>query len=155
MTQLTTEAQPLARSRPANQRIKFIVGGGVIAVAIVYLIFTATQSTAAYFLTIGEMYAKGPAIYGRNVRVTGNVITDTIDYNSRDLVLRFKIVDDKGDTLPVLFNGPKPDELRPDAEAIVEGKFDGQQFTAQTLLLKCPSRYEEKGFTEQKVEAVR
>ena len=155
MTELTTEARPLARSRPANQRIKFIVGGGVIALAIVYLIFTATQSTAAYFLTIGEMNAKGSAIYGRNVRVTGKVITDTVDYNSRDLILRFKIVDDKGDTLPVLFNGPKPDELRPDAEAIVEGKYDGQQFTAQTLLLKCPSRYEEKGFTEQKVEAVR
>ncbi len=155
MTDLTTEARPQAHRRPANQRIKFIVGGGVIALAIIYLIFTATQSTAAYFLTIGEVYDKGPAIYGRNVRVTGNVITDTIDYNSRDLVLRFKIVDDKGDTLPVLFNGPKPDELRPDAEAIVEGKFDGQQFTAQTLLLKCPSRYEEKGFTEQKVEAVR
>ena len=47
MTELTTQAQPLVRSRPANQRIKFIVGGGVIALAIIYLIFTATQSTAA------------------------------------------------------------------------------------------------------------
>ena len=155
MTELTTQAQPLVRSRPANQRIKFIVGGGVIALAIVYLIFTATQSTAAYFLTIGEVYAKGPAVYGRNLRVSGKVINDSVDYNSRDLVLRFKIVDEKGDTLPILFNGPKPDQLRPDAEAIVEGKFDGQQLTAQTLLLKCPSRYEEKGFAEEKVEAIR
>jgi cytochrome c-type biogenesis protein CcmE len=155
MTELTTDAQSLAHRRPANQRIKFIVGGGVIALAIIYLIFTATQSTAAYFLTIGEMNAKGAAIYGRNVRVSGKVVTDTIDFNSRDLVLHFTIVDDQGDTLPILFNGPKPDQLRPDAEAIVEGKYDGQQLTAQTLLLKCPSRYEEKGFTEQKVEAVR
>jgi cytochrome c-type biogenesis protein CcmE len=55
----------------------------------------------------------------------------------------------------VVFNGPKPDQMRHDAEAIVEGKFDGNEFTAQELLLKCPSRYEESGFTEEKVEAVR
>jgi cytochrome c-type biogenesis protein CcmE len=45
--------------------------------------------------------------------------------------------------------------MRQDAEAIIEGKFDGKEFTAQTLLLKCPSRYEEKGFTEEKVKALR
>jgi cytochrome c-type biogenesis protein CcmE len=44
--------------------------------------------------------------------------------------------------------------MRAGAEAIVEGKFDGTQFTAQTLLLKCPSRYEEGGIEQVEVEAV-
>jgi cytochrome c-type biogenesis protein CcmE len=155
MTETIAQTTSQAGSKRANKRVKFIIGGAVIAVAIVYLIYTATQSTAAYFLTVDELHQKGPAIYDRNVRVSGKVAGDTVDFNSRDLILQFEIIGEDGQTLPVVFNGPKPDQMRHDAEAIVEGVFDGDQFTAQTLLLKCPSRYEESGFTEEKVEAVR
>ena len=155
MTELATQAQSQVGSKAANKRVKFIIGGAVIALAIVYLIFTTTQSTASYFLTVEELYDKGSTIYDRNVRVSGMVVGDSVDFNSSDLILRFEIVGESGETLPVYFNGPKPDQMRQDAEAIIQGKFDGNEFTAQELLLKCPSRYEESGFTEEKVEAVR
>jgi cytochrome c-type biogenesis protein CcmE len=155
MTEMATQTQPRVGSRAANKRLKFIIGGAVIALAISYLIFTTTRSTASYFLTVEELFDKGSAIYDRNVRVSGKVVGESVDFNSRDLVLRFEIVGESGQTLPVVFNGPKPDQMRPEAEAIIEGKFDGGKFTAQELLLKCPSRYEESGFTEEKVEAVR
>jgi len=155
MTDMTTQAQPRVGGKSANKRVKFIIGGAVIALAIVYLIFTTTQSTASYFLTVEELHEKGSVIYDENVRVSGKVIGDSIDFNSRDLILRFEVVGESGETVPVFFNGPKPDQMRHDAEAIIQGKYDGNQFTAQELLLKCPSRYEESGFTEEKVEAVR
>lgn len=155
MTELATQAQPRAEGGTANKKIKFIIGGVVIAIAIIYLIFTATQSTAAYFLTVDELYEKGSALYGRNVRVSGKVEGDSIDFNSRDLILRFEILGESGETLPVVFNGPKPDQMRHEAEAIIEGKYDGNEFVAKELLLKCPSRYEESGFTEERVKAVR
>jgi cytochrome c-type biogenesis protein CcmE len=155
MTELVNQTRPHAGSAAANKRVKFIVGGALIAVAIIYLIYAATQSTAAYFLTVGELYDKGAAIYDRNVRVSGKVVGDSVDFNSRDLILQFQIVDENGTALPVVFNGPKPDQMRQDAEAIIQGKFDGNAFQAQELLLKCPSRYEESGFTEEKVQAVR
>jgi len=155
MTDITTDIEAPAPGASAGKRLKFLIGGGVIAIAIVYLIFTATQSTAAYFLTVEELYARGSEVYDRNVRVSGKVMDGAIDFNARDLVLRFQVAGQSGQTLPVVFNGPKPDQLRPDAEAILEGRFDGRQFSAQTLLLKCPSKYEEKGVVEQKVEAVR
>jgi cytochrome c-type biogenesis protein CcmE len=154
MTELATETQRPVRSR-ANKRVKFIIGGAVIALAIIYLVFTATQSTASYFLTVEELHEKGSIVYDRNVRVSGKVMGDSVDFNSRDLILCFEIVGESGETVPVIFNGPKPDQMRHDAEAIVRGKYDGNEFTAQELLLKCPSRYEESGFTEEKVEAVR
>ena len=155
MTELATQAQSQVGSKAANKRVKFIIGGAVIALALVYLIFTTTQSTASYFLTVEDLYDKGSTIYDRNVRVSGMVVGDSVDFNSSDLILRFEIVGESGETLPVYFNGPKPDQMRQDAEAIIQGKFDGNEFTAQELLLKCPSRYEESGFTEEKVEAVR
>jgi cytochrome c-type biogenesis protein CcmE len=139
----------------ANKKTKFIVGGAVIVLAIIYLIYTGIQSTSAYFLTVEELHAQETAMAGRNVRVSGMVDAETVDFNNKDLILKFEITGEDGGRLPVVFNGPKPDQMREGAEAIVEGKFDGGAFTAQTLLLKCPSRYEEGTIEEIQVEAVR
>ena len=147
------EAQP--RGRWARKHLKFVIGAVVIGVAVVYLVFAATQGTAAYFMTIEELLDRGDAIYGRKVRVSGKVVEQSIDFNARDLMLRFQVRGESGRLLPVVFNGPRPDQLRPDAEAILEGQYDGREFDAQTLLLKCPSRYQERGVVEEKVEAAR
>lgn len=134
---------------------KFIVGGVAIALAIVYLIFTGIQSSATYFLTVDELYAKGETHYNRPVRVSGKVDGDTVEFNNRDLILTFDITSETGERLPVVFNGPKPDQMRDEADAILEGKYDGDTFIAQSLLLKCPSRYEEGTIEEERVEAVK
>ena len=141
--------------RRANKKMKFIVGGLVIVLAIAYLIYTGIQSTSAYFLTVDELRAQSQTMAGRTVRVSGKVDAETINFDNRDLTLTFDILSETGQRLPVVFNGPKPDQMREGAEAIVEGKFDGAQFTAQTLLLKCPSRYEEGTIEQIQVEAVR
>lgn len=138
----------------ANKKTKFIVGGVVIALAVAYLIYTGIQSSSAYFLTVDELQAKGAAIYGRPVRVSGLVNAETIDFNHKDLILKFDIQSAGGQSLHVVFNGPQPDQMREGAEAIVEGKFDGSTFQAQSLLLKCPSKYEEGTIEEIQVEAV-
>ena len=155
MAQSTTVPSVKVAERAANKKTKFIVGGVVIALAIVYLIYNGIQSNAAYFLTVDELHAKGAAIENRTVRVSGQVDADTIDFNNRDLILTFEVTSETGERLPVLFNGPKPDQMREGAEAIIEGKYDGELFTAKTLMLKCPSRYEEGTIEEVQVEAVR
>ena len=155
MAQSTTVPSVKVTERAANKKTKFIVGGVVIALAIVYLIYNGIQSNAAYFLTVDELHAKGAAIENRTVRVSGQVDADTIDFNNRDLILTFEVTSETGERLPVLFNGPKPDQMREGAEAIIEGKYDGELFTAKTLMLKCPSRYEEGTIEEVQVEAVR
>jgi cytochrome c-type biogenesis protein CcmE len=142
MAQSTAVPTIQVAGQAANKKIKFIVGGVMVALAIVYLIFTGITSNSAYFLTVDELYAKGEAIENRTVRVAGQVDADTIKFDNRDLIL-------------TIFNGPKPDQMRHGAEAILEGKYDGQIFTAQSLLLKCPSRYEEGTIEEVQVEAVR
>jgi cytochrome c-type biogenesis protein CcmE len=109
----------------ANKKVKFIIGGMAIVLAVIYLIYTGIQSTSAYFLTVDELHG------------------------------RSDILSETGQRLSVVFNGPKPDQMREGAEAIIEGKFDGNQFAAQTLLLKCPSRYEEGTIEQIQVEAVR
>jgi cytochrome c-type biogenesis protein CcmE len=149
-------------------RMKFIVGGLLIVAAVIYLIVSSTQASAQYFLTVDELNAKGESIKGRDLRISGAVIGDSIQYDPATLNLSFTIANIPGDNkeidaqgglqavlhsavtdpnrqhLNVVYNGPKPDLMRNEAQAIITGKMgDDGVFYAQELLLKCPTKYEE------------
>jgi cytochrome c-type biogenesis protein CcmE len=149
--------------------MKFIAGGLLIVAAIVYLIATSTQANAQYFLTVDELAARPAEGKDQQVRISGAVIGDSIQYDAQTLTLRFTVAHVPGDNseieaqgglaevlhaavtdpnrsrLQVVYaNRPKPDLLRNEAQAIMTGKLgeDGV-FYADELLLKCPTKYEE------------
>jgi cytochrome c-type biogenesis protein CcmE len=155
MAQSTAVPTVKVAGKAANKKIKFIVGGMMVALAVVYLIYAGISANSTYFFTVDELYAKGEGMENRTVRVSGWVDEASIDFNNRDLILAFDVTSETGERMHVVFNGPKPDQMRAGSEAILEGKYDGEQFTATSLLLKCPSRYEEDGIEEIQVEAVR
>ena len=134
-------------------RAKFIVGGLAVAAAVVYLIVSSISSSAQYYLTVKELQGKGQAMAGRNLRISGYVVGDSIAYSPQTSSLSFDIVDThdelsattRVDTIKIFYTGPKPDLLQHEAQAIAEGKLnpDGT-FTANNLLLKCPTRYEDQ-----------
>ena len=134
-------------------RAKFIIGGIIVAAAVVYLIASSISSSAQYYLTVKELRDKEQTMAGRNVRVAGFVVGDSIAYNPQASNLSFDIVDShdelsstvKVKTLKIVYTGPKPDLLQHEAQAIAEGKLnpDGT-FAANNLLLKCPTRYEDQ-----------
>jgi cytochrome c-type biogenesis protein CcmE len=149
-------------------RAKFIFGGLLIFAAIIYLIYSSTQASAQYFLTVDELATKGEGILGRDLRVSGAVIGETINYDPQTLTLQFVVAHVPGDNkeieaqgglakvlhdavvdperarIPVVYIGPKPDLLRDEAQAIMTGQMgeDGT-FYVDELLLKCPTKYEE------------
>jgi cytochrome c-type biogenesis protein CcmE len=151
-----------------NPRAKFLVGGLLIVAAIIYLIASSTKASAQYFFTIDELVAKGDKAVGQDVRVSGAVVGDSIQYDPQTLTLRFTVANvpadndeierlgglavvlhdavvDPGRTrMEVVYNGPKPDLLRDEAQAIMTGRMgeDGI-FYVEELLLKCPTKYEE------------
>ena len=121
-------------------RSKFIIGGAIIVLAVGYLIVSSIGSSTAYYLTVEEVRANGPS--EQTVRVAGTVVGETIEWNTKELMLRFNITDASG-SLAVIYNGPRPDMLQDEAEAIVEGRYiEGGSLDANNLLLKCPSKYE-------------
>lgn len=127
---------------------KFLIGSVIIVGALLFLVVAGTLSSAQYYLSVEELYAKLPQLNGRQVRVTGAVVRDSIVYDSSQLHLTFSLADDqaaKSRTLKVEYFGPKPDLMLDEATAIVEGEL-GQDgvFSADNLLLKCPTKYEEE-----------
>jgi len=137
----TIDMPSTSRKRLSGKRLKYVIGGLVIVVVVGYLIFSAARGSAAYYLTVQELHEQGPST--RNVRVAGNVVGESIVWEPRDLHLAFDIVDESGQ-LAVVYSGARPDMFRDQAEVVVEGKMgpDGV-FEARTMLLKCPSKYEE------------
>ena len=147
---------------------KFVVGGLLILGAVVYLIVNATADTSQFFMTVDELKAKGPEVVDKNLRVSGAVVGDTIQYDAQSLTLTFDVAHVPADApeietegglaealhqatldpsrarMTVVYVGVKPDLLRHEAQAIVTGHLgaDGV-FYADELLLKCPTRYEE------------
>lgn len=149
MTQLTTQAQAiptdLAEKKSSSKNLKFVIGGLLLIGLVVALMVQATMSTGAYYMTVGELNGKGTSIVGERVRVSGTVVDGSEDWRPEEITLRFAIADENGAQLPIVFSGPRPDNFQRAASAIVEGELlaDGS-FQAETLLLKCPSRYEEE-----------
>ena len=78
-------------------RMKFIIGGVLILAAVVYLIVSATQANAEYFMTVNELKAKGPSAVGQNVRISGAVVGDTIQYDPQTLTLSFEVANVPGE----------------------------------------------------------
>jgi cytochrome c-type biogenesis protein CcmE len=164
--QVMEQTAPVATSTAG--RMKFIVGGLLIVGAVIYLIISSTQASAQYFLTVDELAAKGSSVAGRDLRISGAVLGDSIQYDPHTLTLTFTIANIPGDNkeieaagglaevlhqavtdpnrqkLVVVYNGAKPDLLRNEAQAIITGTIgeDGV-FYADELLLKCPTKYEE------------
>jgi cytochrome c-type biogenesis protein CcmE len=149
-------------------RMKFVIGGVLILAAVVYLIFSSTQANAEYFMTINELKAKSQSVIGKNLRVSGAVVGDTIQYDPQTLTLSFEVAHVTGDNnevaaqgglaavlhaavidpnrarIKVVYTGPKPDLLKNEAQAIMTGQLGADGiFHVDELLLKCPTKYQE------------
>lgn len=161
------------KSHSSPLRSKFMIGGLIIAAAVVYLVISATKATAEYYLTVSELQENSSTYTGQNVRISGAVMGDSIQYDPESFSLRFTIADIPGDIdeinaqgglsqvlrqavldedrphLDVVYSGPQPDMLTNEAQAILTGSLgsDGV-FYVDEILMKCPSHYEEISTTQ-------
>jgi cytochrome c-type biogenesis protein CcmE len=138
---------PDIRSTPKNpNKVRFMAGGGLIVVAIIALIVNGIQSGGNYYLTLDELAAKSNEMTGRGVRVNAAVDMASVDYNTQAITLQFDLVDPaSGARRTVIYNDPMPDLFLKSESVIVEGTLtDTGTLEAHTILVKCPSKYEEK-----------
>jgi len=141
MTETQVAISGRTRKGSRGRQLRFIIGGAIVAATVIYLIFSAARGSASYYLTVEELLARGAS--ARNVRVTGDIVEGSIVWKDRELVLEFQIADKSG-ALPVVYHGPRPDMFRDGAQVVIEGQHTAEGiFQAKTLMLKCPSKYEE------------
>ena len=82
----------------------------------------------------------------RNVQVKGLPDAAVVPHMENDTFV-FSIADEEtGETMLVRYKGVKPDNFDEAYHIVAIGKYAGDAFAADKLLIKCPSKYEaEKG----------
>lgn len=126
------------------------------------------EAIPPYFLTVSEVLAEKENMVGRQIRISGVVLGESIEYDEANQQLSFFTADVPGDLaeverqgglatvlenavndpnrerIQIMYIGAKPELLRHMAQAILAGELraDGL-FYADEILLKCPTRYEE------------
>ena len=125
--------------------IKLVLGGVVIARALDYLLFSATRSNTQYFMTVQELQDQQSELQWHKLRMSGAVIGESIQYNPETLDLSFTVAQIPGDhrlieqmggmakvlaeavadpdaaRMTIHYTGVKPDLLKDEAQAIVNG----------------------------------
>jgi cytochrome c-type biogenesis protein CcmE len=126
-----------------GRRVKFLVGGGVVALALVGLIvFAMTRPNAtSFYMTTTEIQAAGALQSSGDVRVNGNLVQDSVV--EEGVSTTFDITDGSS-RLTVTTDSTLPDAFYSDSdviEIIAQGNYDGDTFTATQVFAKCPSKF--------------
>jgi cytochrome c-type biogenesis protein CcmE len=138
-------------------RWRFVVGVGLILLAVGYLITSAVRNTAEYYLTVKEVAAREPLLKGQTLRVAGRVKAGTINWNPTTLTLAFEIVQppepggaavekvttaDSAEFRVIARGEPKPDMFAAGRDVIVDGRLaPNSTIEARQVLTACPSKY--------------
>ena len=130
-----------AHLRRGRTRARFLVAGLVIVAAIGYMIYTAIQSGSEYYATPSEVKAMGEKAVGQPMKIGGQVVEGSVQWNRAANSVSFTITDGSSE-LPVSYTGAVPDTFQPGNGVILEGKLgaDGT-FQATTMMAKCASKY--------------
>jgi len=142
----------------SHRRAKLVVGISVIVVCLVYLVAAGLQKTAMYYLTVNELEAREAEFVDERIRLSGRVVPGSISRRAGRSVVTFAISEPGGQDAAVRelkrtvrYAGLVPDTFKDEADVVLEGRTGADGiFRAETLLAKCPSKYEGKSFSEMK-----
>ena len=124
---------------------KILVGSLVIVAAVFSLLIFATPGATGVELPVAEIAANPEAYEGKYILVTGNLLGDSVEWDSKNTQLYFSIRDLEGtESIAVKHKGIRPDNFDDGVIAIIEGKYDLEEkiFVADRLMTRCPSKYE-------------
>jgi len=121
----------------------------VIAVALAVIVSTiSNSSTYAPFKTAIENEGKTFHVVGKLNKEKDFIYNPEVNAN----LFGFYLIDNEGLERKVLYNGSKPQDFERSEQIVVVGKISGDDFHANQILMKCPSKY--NGNQQDQLKAV-
>lgn len=118
---------------------KTYIIGLVLIAAMLAVIFSTISESSTY-----APFSTAVSNEGKTYHVVGklNLEKDFIyDPEQNANVFGFYLVDNDGVEMKVLYNGSKPQDFEKSEQVVVVGKYNGSDFIASEVLMKCPSKY--------------
>ncbi len=109
--------------------------------ALGYFAFTVFQGAAVYYLTVGELTDRGAS--EKVVRVNGSLVPGSFSRAAGGTMASFRLTDGRHE-LAAAYDGAVPDLFfNENSQIVLEGKYKPEGvFHTETVLVKCPSKYE-------------
>jgi len=112
----------------------------IIVVAVGLGVIVSTISNSSTYAPFKEAKLKT----GKTFHVVGKIDkSKTFIYNPEvnANLFGFYLIDNEGADVRVLYNGAKPQDFERSEQIVVVGKMKGEDFIANQILMKCPSKY--------------
>ncbi len=117
-------------------KLKYIIGIGIILIFVVFGALSFRKNLTPY---VGFKEAMSSNI---SVQIIGEVILGDTRYDLENHQFYFSLKDPKGEKMKVVFNGVKPANFEQATSVVAIGKYQDGMFSADQLLVKCPSKYQ-------------
>lgn len=120
----------------------------VIAVAIAIIISMAGDASS--YVTFSEARELSEKGLKKSIHVVGELPKAAsgeivgIEESPDKLSFKFQMVDENGFVQQVLHANPIPTDFTRSEQVVIIGAYNGENFIAEKILLKCPSKYQEE-----------
>ncbi len=129
-------------------RVRLWLAFVLVIIVIASLIGVGAARSTSYYLTVQQALTSNPSPFS-TVTVSGNIVANSVVWNSSTEALQFAIKDKVGQqTLVVKYHGARPQDFSNGWPVIVTGTMNAGTLTATNLEIKCPSKYEAKAPTK-------
>ena len=114
-----------------------------VIIAVVLLAVAATVGVSSFKRTMTPYigFAEARSASGL-VQVNGKLADKDYVLKAQEQFLRFNLRDEQGTVMPVEYRGVIPGNFDQAVSVVAIGKYQGDHFEAQQLLVKCPSKYQ-------------
>jgi cytochrome c-type biogenesis protein CcmE len=114
-----------------------------VIVAVILLAVAATVGVSSFKKTMTPYigFAEAKSASGL-VQVNGKLADKDYVLKPQEQFLRFNLRDEHGEVMPVEYRGVIPGNFDQAMSVVAIGKYEGDHFEAQQLLVKCPSKYQ-------------
>ena len=125
------------------QSKKWLLGSGMILVAVFGISLLSLKGNSVYFYTPAEAVSQARTLSQKELRIGGMVKSSSVDWEAKNLNLAFVLTDLKGTEIAVKHRGTPPDMFKENSGVIVEGKISesGDRFIAYRLFVKHSEEY--------------
>lgn len=128
-------------SRFRQTKYVFLIGFALLGLGIV--LTTTLPDSFTYYVTVTEYKKDFESLKDTEVKLAGNIVPGSIVHDTENAKWNFEVFHEEA-SLPVFYEGPMPDTFNEDAEVVLTGTYQDNQFVATHVLAKCASRYEER-----------
>ena len=122
----------------------------IVVIAAAIGIIVTTAGDASTYVNFDQAYQMASTGNSSSIHVVGQLKKDQngdivgLQNAADNLSFSFILIDENGKEQKVFYNEPMPPDFTRSENVVIIGNYQGDNFVANKILLKCPSKYQEQ-----------